>query len=560
MKRKKAKFKIQLVEWRYNLMLGLIGVAALGLVSRIVDLTIIHQPFLKQQGDERVLRVINTPPFRGIISDRNGFPLAVSTVVYSAWVNPKEITLTPLQLSALAKLISMDAREIKKLIAQKKSREFLYLKRSLSPEIAKHVKALAIPGLFLQEDYHRYYPEGDVMAHVIGFTNVDDKGQEGLELTFNQWLRGEPGKKWVVKDRLGRVIADVQAVKEQKPGHDLQLTIDRRIQYIAYRELMAGVSEAQATSGSAVVLDVKTGEILAMVNVPTYNPNNRPIRAIDTIRNRAVTDTFEPGSTIKAFSVAAALESGKVKLTSTFETDPGWLRVGHNLVQDEKNYGTLTLAGILQHSSNVGVTKMILLTPPDQLWEMLHNVGFGEATNIGFPGEQTGVLVRHNPWGSFTLATLAFGYGLSVTPVQLAEAYAVLANHGVKLPVSLIKPDQLSNGQQVMKPAIANEVVHLLESVLAKGGTGETANVPGYRVAGKTGTSNMVGVHGYQKNNYTASFVGIAPVAHPQLVVVVIIHDPQGKKHHGGSVSGPVFSKIMEASLRTLNIPPDVVS
>lgn len=554
-----SKAEASFIPWRFYLVFGVVCLVVLGLIWRVIDLAILDQHFLRHQGDERVLRLVSTPSFRGMIVDRNGFPLAVSTTVYSVWMNPQELTAEPAQINKLASLLGMKSHDIHALIKryQKTKREFVYLKRGLSPEIAAQIKTLNVAGVFTQQEYRRYYPEGEVTAHVLGFTNIDDKGQEGLELAYDQWLQGEPGKKWVIKDRLGRVISDVQNVQDQKPGNDLVLSIDRRIQYLAYRELLAGVKENQARSGSVVVLDAKTGEILAMVNAPSYNPNNRPGRMSDVFRNRAITDTFEPGSTVKAFTVASALDSGKFKPNTVIDTAPGWMRVGHNVVKDHISKGLLTVTQVLQVSSNVGVTKMVLSLPPNQLWSLLHRIGFGEPTGIGFPGEQAGSLVRHDPWGQFVLATLAFGYGVSVNTLQLARAYDVLANEGVKIPVSLLKLDKMPAGERVMDPKIAKQMLVLLQSVVEKGGTAEQANVPGYSVAGKTGTSLIAGNGGYQKHHYVSSFVGIAPVNNPRLVIAVVIHDPQGKHYYGGFVSGPVFEKIMEGTLRLLNVPPD---
>ena len=405
------------IAWRYYLILSLLCIAVAGLTWRIFDLAILDQHFLRHQGDERVLRLISTPAFRGMIMDRNGFPLAVSTRVYSVWMNPNDFSPSEETLSSLAELIELKPKDITHLLQRnlKRKREFVYLKRSLSPEIANQIRALAIPGVYLQQEYRRYYPEGEVAAQVIGFTNIDDQGQEGLELTYNDWLQGEPGKKWVIKDRIGRIISDVSQIQEEKPGRDLVLSIDRRIQYLAYRELLSGVINNKAQSGTAIVLDVKTGEILAMVNVPSFNPNNRSSGKSDNLRNRAVTDTYEPGSTIKAFTIASALETGRFTPAAMIDTSPGWMRVGHNVVKDEKNNGLLSISQVLQYSSNMGAAKIVLALPPDQLWSVLHRVGFGENTGIAFPGEQTGLLIKHHPWGSFILATLSFGYGLSAT-------------------------------------------------------------------------------------------------------------------------------------------------
>jgi cell division protein FtsI (penicillin-binding protein 3) len=554
-----SSFEPQFIPWRFYLAIGLIVFIVLGLIARIFDLAILDQPFLQKQGNDRILRLVNTPAFRGMIVDRNGFPLAVSTSVYSAWMNPQEFQPQKKSLAELASLLEIKPKEILQIYQHNhsKKREFVYIKRALAPEIAKQVKALSLTGIYLQQDYRRYYPEGEVTAHVIGLTNVDDRGQEGLELAYNDWLAGEAGKKWVIKDRIGRIISDVEKVQEQKAGHDLMLSIDRRIQYLAYRELLTGVLANEAESGSAIVLDIKTGEILAMVNQPSFNPNSRPMHTNGNLRNRAVTDLFEPGSTIKPFSIASAMKSGHIRPDTVVDTTPGWMRVGHNIVKDEHNNGFLTVTEILKKSSNVGVTKIILNQPPNQVWDILNRLGFGEVTGVNFPGEQNGVLVRQDPWGAFMLATLSWGYGLSVTTLQLAHAYATLANDGVKLPLSLLRVNKSPAGEQVIDPKITHQILQMLESVLEKGGTAEAARVPGYRVAGKTGTSRTAGEGGYQKHNFTSSFVGIAPLTHPRFVVAVVIHDPQGKHYHGGAVSGPVFSKIMEGTLRIFDVSPD---
>lgn len=540
-------------------MLAVIFLAVAGLIARVLDLSIWNQHFLRKQGDDRVLRIVSTPAFRGMIVDRNGYPLAVSTTVYSAWMNPKEFNASKEQLSALSKMVGMKNKEIIVLFKKEKlkNREFTYLKRSLSPEIANNIKSFKIPGIYLQEEYRRYYPEGEIAAHVIGFTNIDDQGQEGLELGYNQWLQGERGKKWVIRDRLGRNISDVQTLADQRPGQDLVLSIDRRIQYLAYRELLAGVTENKARSGSAIVLDSRTGEILAMVNVPSYNPNNRP-RMSEVFRNRAITDTFEPGSTMKPFSVAFAFAANKNFTPNTIiDTYPGWMRVGRNVVKDHASKGALTVTQVLQFSSNVGVTKMVLGLDPNRLWDLLHRVGFGESTGVNFPGEQDGSLVKHNPWGQFVFATYAFGYGISANALQVAHAYAILANAGMKYPVSLLRLSQTPQGEQIIQPKIAKEVLAMLESVTQKGGTAEVAKVPGYRVAGKSGTSKLAGDGGYQSRRYNALFAGIAPLTNPRVVVVVVMTDPQGKLYYGGLVSGPVFSRIMEGTLRILDVQPD---
>lgn len=546
------------IKWRFYTVLLVIFLAVVGLVWRVCDLAIFNQPFLKQQGDERVLRLVSTPAFRGMIIDRNGFPLAVSTMVYSVWINPQEFHPTHDDLILLSKQLKLPIKEIKQiaLAAQKKKREFAYLKRGLPPQVASDIKALAIPNVFLQEAYRRYYPEGETAGHVIGFTNIDDQGQEGLELAYNKWLQGEPGKKWVMKDRLGRIISDVQTVQDQKSGHDLQLSLDRRIQYLAYRELYKGVIENEAVSGSAIVLDVKTGEVLAMVNQPAFNPNNRTNNR-DAFRNRAITDTFEPGSAMKAFAIASALASGLYQPDSIINTSPGWLVVDRNMVRDHKNLGEMSLGQIVQHSSNVGITKVVLSLPSDQFTQMLSRFGFGETTGIGFPGEQAGMITR--PAKGIVLATLSFGYGLSVTPLQLAAAYAVIANEGKKVPVSLLRVDKVAKQEQVLDKKQSEQMLRLLESVVAKGGTAVAASVPGYQVAGKTGTAWLASNGGYEKNRYNSTFVGVAPANHPRFVVAVMIHDPRGKKYYAGDVSAPVFERIMEGTLRIFDVSPDQV-
>jgi cell division protein FtsI (penicillin-binding protein 3) len=555
-----SKTQVNFIAWRFYLVIIFLITVVLGLIWRILDLTIFDQHFLRHQGEARVLRLVSTPAFRGMILDRNGLPLAVSTSVYSVWFNPKEFNPNSESLSSLSKLLEIKTKEIKKIYSRykKTKREFIYLKRGLSPELANTIKSLSIPGIYTQIERRRYYPEGEAAAHLVGFTNVDDQGQEGLELAYNQWLMGEPGKKWVVKDRLGRVISDVRKVQEAKAGNDLTLSIDRRIQYLAYRELLTGIKQHIARSGSVVVLDAKTGEILAIANYPSFNPNNRSPIGRDSLRNRAITDTFEPGSTIKAFSIATALDSGKYKPDTIIDTYPGWIQVDHRVVKDEHQNGPMSVMQILQKSSNVGTAKMILSLPPNQLWNLLHRVGFGEVTGVGFPGEQSGSLVKHNPWGAFTVATLSFGYGIAVTPLQLTIAYSVIANLGIKRPVTLLRIDHSPAGESVMNREAASQMLMLLETVVnSKIGTGKSARISGYRVAGKTGTSDIAKAHGYAKDHVNSSFVGIAPVSNPKLIVSVIISDPNGKYHHGGDVSGPVFQRIMEGSLRILNVSPD---
>jgi len=548
------------IQWRFYLLVSLILLVVAGLLARVIDLTFFEREFLRKQGNERTIRVMNVPAFRGMITDRNGYPLAISTTVYSIWVNPKEFVMNADNIKPLSQKLALAPKTIQALIQkyQKKGREFVYLKRDVIPDVAEKVKALKIPGVYLRSGFKRYYPEGEVTAHVVGSTNIDDKGQEGMELAYNEWLSGTPGKELVVKDRMGRIISELQTMHRQKPGNDLRLSIDHRLQYLAYRELMGGVQKNLAESGSVIIMDVNTGEILAMTNLPSYNPNGYDGHDVESKRNRAVTDLYEPGSTIKAFSIAAALASGLYTPNSIIDTNPGWIRVGGHLLHDEHSKGPMTVTKIMQISSNVGVTKIILSLPNQHLYELLRSVGFGQVTGINFPGERAGVLIQRSTWKPLALATLAFGYGLSVTTLQLADAYAVIANDGVKKPMSLLPVKQAPAGEVVMDRKIAQEMVMLLKAVVAKGGTGEQAQIPGYQVAGKTGTSKKVGsTGGYEKHSYVSSFVGMAPASHPRLVVAVVINNPRGKAYLASDVTAPVFKNIMEGSLRILNIAPD---
>lgn len=551
--------KATFLAWRFQFIIICILVFVIALISRLFDLAVFQQHFLRQQGDARALRIVSEPAMRGMITDRDGYPLAISTLVYSVWINPKEFSENNnSQIKKLITLLNLKNKDFQKLTNTKK--QFVYLKRGIEPAIAKNIQNLQIPGVYFQREFKRFYPEGIVDAHVIGFTNVDDRGQEGMELAENNLLQGVSGKKIILKDRMGREFSELRRLQEGQPGKNLVLSLNRRIQYLAYRELLAGMQEYDAVSGSAIVLNAKTGEILAMVNQPSFNPNNRLGKKSDDFRNRAVTDTFEPGSTIKAFSVASALDSGLYTPESIIDTNPGWFRVGHNIVRDEHTKGKMSVTQILQISSNVGISKIILSIPPNQLWSLLDRVGFGQSTGIGFPGEQAGRLIHQKNWKPFALATLSFGYGIAITPLQLAQAYSVFANDGVKIPLSLKRIDQPPEGKRVINEKVAKQMLQVLESVMEKGGTGAPAKVPGYRVAGKTGTARLLGPNGYMKNHHAASFVGILPASDPQLVIAVVMIDPRGKKYYGGDVAGPVFKNIAVGALRDLNIPPDDMS
>jgi len=526
------------------------------LIWRMVDLTVLHRQFLQGQGNARSLRVIDIPAYRGMITDRNGTPLAVSTPVESVWVNPKEFSPDKEQFMALAQYLRLTPKELSRKVVNAENREFLYLQRQLPPSLTKEIEALKIPGVNFQKEFKRYYPDSDSISQLLGFTNVDDQGLEGIELAYQDWLMGIVGKKRVIKDRLGRIIEELGVIKEPRPGHDMALSIDRRLQYLAYSELNKTVEEFAAKSGSIVVVDTQNGEILAMVNVPSYNPNSRGHYDKDTYRNRAVTDTFEPGSVIKTFSIASALETGLFKPDTVIDTNPSWMIVNGHTVRDIHNYGVLNVTGVLQRSSNVGVTKMVLASPPEQLIGLLLRSGFGQRTESTYPGESEGAIVKVKDANPFVLATLGFGYGLSVTALQLAKANMIFANKGILKPVTLLYNDAPAPGTQVIQEKTAEQVLLMREKVL-NDGTGVAARVPGYRVAGKTGTAWVAGKDGYKDKKYTASFIGIAPVSKPKFVVVVIIHEPSRKGYYAAAVAAPLFAKVMSGALRLFNIPTD---
>ncbi|WP_083429742.1 peptidoglycan D,D-transpeptidase FtsI family protein [Rickettsiella grylli] len=559
LKKNNRRLTFSTYQWRLMIIVFILLLIALGLIARLVNLTIINRQFLQHQGNARTIRTVTIPAHRGIIFDRHGEPLAVSTPVVAIWVDPTYFKPTKQQRLNLSHWLQISPQNIHETVLHGRYKEFVYLKRGLNPQYAQHIKNLKIPGVFSQKEYHRYYPEGPVMAHIVGLTNVDDKGQEGLELAYNPWLTGQSGLKKVIKDRLGHIVADIRSIRPPRSGHNLTLSIDKRIQYIAFRELKSGIERYQADSGSVVVLDVKTGEILAMVNWPSYNPNDRLTTHKGQTRNRALTDLFEPGSTIKSLSMASVLASGRFTPESPIDTNPGWMIVAGKRIRDEHNNGVMDLTKILQISSNVGMSKLILSLPAENLWNTLHQVGFGQITQSGFPGERTGSLPHFKVWNPFVLATLSFGYGISVTALQLAQAYAVLAHEGIKLPVTFLKvPEtEVPVGQRVLDKKISREILDMLESVLTKEGTAPLARVPGYRVTGKTGTVRIVGAQGYEKHHYNSLFIGIAPASRPRLVVAVMVHDPKGKRYYGGYTAGPIFSHVMSHALHVLNIPPD---
>ena len=535
----------------------LIGAGAL--LWRMVELNTEQSAFLKGQGDARALRVVEISAHRGMISDRNGEPLAISTPVDSVWANPKVLIHQQKRLPALAKAVGIPLKQLQRKISGNSGRGFIYLRRRVSPSMANKVTQLDINGVALQSEYRRYYPMGEVAAHVVGFTNIDDQGQEGAELMMDEQLRGVSGSKRVIKDLYGRIVENVERISPSINGENIELSIDRRVQYLAYRELKATVERNQAKGGSAVVLDIKTGEVLAMVNQPAYNPNNRRQLKSSALRNRALTDVMEPGSTMKPFTIAAALESGQFKPTTTVDTSPGRLKLAGFTIRDFRDYGTIDLTTVMQKSSNVGASKIAMALDSGEMWGMLTRLGFGIDSGSQFPGESSGHLRSFQQWRKVEQATIGYGYGISATPLQLARAYAAIAADGVVHPVSFLKyrdGDHIP-GERVMKVSVAREVRTMMEKVVQTGGTGTKAQITGYRVAGKTGTVRKAVAGGYDKENYLAIFAGMAPASDPRLVMISLIDQPQAGDYYGGVVAGPLFSKVMAGALRLLDIPPD---
>lgn len=545
--------------WRLLILKLVLFTAILGLIGRIGYLGIIKHNFLLDQSNIRSVREVSIPANRGMITDRNGKPLAISIPAASIWVNPKIFDVTYGQMKQLALLLKLPKEFLQKKIIGQKQREFVYLKRNLSLETVKKILDLHIPGLFSEHGYIRHYPEADAMAHVVGFTNIDDRGQEGLELAYDSWLRGIPGKIRVVKDRLGNTVTNLGVIAKPQQGHNLTLSVDRRVQYLAYHELKNTVEKYHADSGSVVILAVKTGEVLAMANLPGYDPNHRSWALPGHFRNRAATDVFEPGSTIKVFTIANALNSGKYNANSLVDTNPGRLEIDGHIIRDDDgvNNGLLTVTGVLRKSSDIGTTKITLSLPRDSLLNLLKNVGFGQSTLSGFPGEATGIMPKYSKLPPIVIANLSYGYSISVSLLQLVQAYAVIASYGLLRPITFIKNDKLAFGKQVISSRVCRQMLKMLETVLDIGGTGTRAQIPGYRVAGKTGTAYIASPEGgYYSDRYFSTFIGIAPVSDPQLIVAIVIKNPHGL-HHGGKVAAPVFASIMNGTLRILGIPPD---
>ncbi len=532
---------------------------ASALVARAVYLQVLDKDFLNQQADTRHLRTEKISAHRGTITDRNGEPLAISTPVDSIWANPKEFAAAVDSIPQLARILELDQQTVMRRVTRSMDKEFLYLKRHISPAQAKQVLDLKLPGINVQREYRRYYPASEVAGHLVGFTDIDDSGQEGLELAFNHWLAGESGAKRVLKDRLGRSVENVASIRPPHHGKDLRTSIDLRVQYLAYRTLKAAIKTHNAKSGSIVVLDVKTGEVLAMVNQPTYNPNDRSQLLPARYRNRAITDIFEPGSSIKPLVIASALESGEYRPSSIVDTSPGFVVVGPKRIADSNNLGRISLTTILARSSNVGVTKLAMTLQPDQLWGTMAQFGLGSLTSSGFPGESAGALIPYNQWRPINQATLAYGYGVSVTPLQLAHAYATLGSNGVMRPISLVALDEPNEGESVISADTAIAVRRMMEEVVRPGGTGTKASIAGYRVAGKTGTAWKFSTGGYSEDEYISIFAGLAPASDPRLATVVVIDEPRGELYYGSDVAAPVFADVMSESLRLLAVAPDAL-
>ena len=545
--------------FRRRMLLVAVTFVGLGLFLsvRAVNLQFVDQAFFARQGDARQIRVVQITAHRGSITDRRGEPLAVSSPVDSVWANPAVLRNAPDEIPRLATAIGREPEWVMRVISSQSEREFVYLRRHLPPAEAEAVRRLGIPGVHLQREYRRFYPAGEVAGHILGFTNIDDVGQEGLELAYDHWLAGTHGQKRIRRDRLGNVIEDVESIREPRAGRDLRLSIDLRIQYLAYRELKRAVQSHRAKSGSMVILDVRTGEVLAMVNQPSFNPNDRGQLSAERYRNRATNDIFEPGSSIKPLVIAAALSSGRFDTDSIIDTDPGWFTVGARTIEDRNNLGRIDLATLLVRSSNVGASKVALALDPQQLWGELRRFGLGEVSATGFPGESAGVLTEPDLWRPIGQATLAYGYGLSLTPLQLAHAYAVLGADGRAAPVSMLALTQPPQTRQVIAPGVARTVVEMMEPVASPKGTAPRAAIPGYRVSGKTGTARKFAVGGYHADRYLSVFGGVAPASEPRLAAVVLIDEPSAGVFYGGEVAAPVFARVIGDAMRILGIPPD---
>ena len=555
------KLEGALYPWRFRVVIGLLALMVGAICWRIIDLQVVDRDFLKGQGDARSLRHIPIPAHRGLITDRNGEPLAVSTPVTTLWANPKEMQAAKARWPDLAAALGQDAHKLSERLTKQAGKEFIYLVRGLTPEQGQQVLDLKVPGVYGLEEFRRFYPAGDVTAHMVGFTDLDDHGREGVELAYDEWLAGVPGKRQVIKDRRGRLIKDIQVTKNAKAGKTLALSIDLRLQYLATRELRNAIAEQEAKAGSLVIMDVKTGEVLAMVNQPTYNPNNRRSMFPAAMRNRAIIDVFEPGSTVKPLSMSAALESGRWKPTDKVEVYPGSLQIGRYTIKDvSRSEGPiLDLTGILINSSNVGMSKIAFDIGGEAIYRVMSQLGLGQYTGLGFPGERVGNLPNHREWRKAETATLSYGYGVSVTALQLVHAYAALANDGKMVPLSILKVDGTPESTQVVPKDTAETIQGMLQQVIEAPRGVYRAQVPFYHVGGKSGTARKatVGSKGYTENAYRSLFAGFGPMSDPRYAIVVVIDEPSKGGYFGGLVSAPVFSKVMSGTLRLMNVPPD---
>jgi len=555
------KLEGALYPWRFRLMLGLLALMVGAITWRIIDLQVVDRDFLIGQGDARSLRHIPIPAHRGLITDRNGEPLAVSTPVTTLWANAKELQVAKDRWPQLAAALGQDPKALAERLEAQANKEFIYLVRGLTPEQGQQVLDLKVPGVYGIEEFRRFYPAGETTAHMVGFTDIDDHGREGVELAYDEWLAGVPGKRQVIKDRRGRLIKDVQVTKNAKAGKPLALSIDLRLQYLANRELRNAIIENGAKAGSLVIMDVKTGEILAMVNQPTYNPNNRRNLQPAMMRNRAMIDVFEPGSTMKAISMSAALETGRWKPSDKVEVYPGTLQLGKYTIRDvSRTEGpVLDLTGILINSSNVGMSKVAFDIGGETIYHLAQKIGLGQPTGLDFPGERVGNLPNYRDWKKAETATLSYGYGLSVTAIQLAHAFSVLANNGRMVPLSLIHVDEAPKATQVIPENVAKTMQGMLQQVIEAPRGVFRAQVPAYHVAGKSGTARKtsVGTKGYAENSYRSLFAGFGPMSDPRYAIVVVIDEPSKAGYFGGLVSAPVFSKVMSGTLRLMNITPD---
>jgi cell division protein FtsI (penicillin-binding protein 3) len=547
------------VEWRFFVVVAMVLLVFGGIASRAAYIQVIEPDLLIEQGDNRTMRTRNMPAHRGLITDRNGQQLAVSVPVRAIWADPKIINennglADVRRWQALAEVLGQEKSDLLNKVADEKKR-FVYLQRQVSPAMADYVEKLAIDGVYLRDESRRYYPSGEVSAQLIGFTDVDDKGIEGIERLYNERLTATPGSRKIRRDGKGRQV-EILAQHEGKAAQNIQLTIDQRIQALAYKEIKTAVRYYKAASGSVVIIDVNSGEILALVNSPSFNPNNRQGVSPHRIRNRAITDAFEPGSALKPMAVLSALEFGSATTETIIDTSPGWMRMGGSLVRDSHNYGKLDLNGIIQKSSNMGTSKLALSVPKAFMLDLYYNMGLMSDTGTNLIGESSGLFHERSRWSDFELSTLSFGYGISITALQLARMYAIVANGGIKLPLSIVKSSEVMESERIISEANAHAVVAMMESVVLEGGTAPKAQVPGYRVAGKTGTSRKAVAGGYGEE-YINIFAGIAPVSNPQLAVVILINEPRGDLYYAGDTAAPVFSHIVSGTLQMLNVPPD---